>query len=102
MNRNEFLQGSLALRELRVLIFGIAISFFQNHPADWTGRGFEQIVQTFHRKSKAKRAVMGGFEQKKKTSSIRGGTRSGGQSSWSENHIQRLTLHQLISFKIVK
>jgi hypothetical protein len=33
---------------------------------------------------------------KNKTSSIRGGTRSGGQSSWSENHIQWLTLHQLI------
>jgi len=37
---------------------------------------------------------------KNKTSSIRGGTRSGGQSSWSENHIQWLTLHQLIFFDI--
>jgi hypothetical protein len=35
---------------------------------------------------------------KNKTSSIRGGTRSGGQSSWSQNHIQWLTLHQLIFF----
>jgi hypothetical protein len=37
---------------------------------------------------------------KNKTSSIRGGTRSGGQSSWCEDHIQRLTLHQLIFFDI--
>jgi hypothetical protein len=41
-----------------------------------------------------------GLWGKNKTSSIRGGTRSGGQSSWCEDHIQRLTLHQLIFFDI--
>jgi hypothetical protein len=36
------------------------------------------------------------LNRKNKTSSIRGGTRSGSQSSWWKNDIRLLTLHQLI------
>ena len=102
---NESLQGSHALRELDVHCFGIATSSFR---ITWLieREKVDQIVRLFTasssktqiRQCRRRRSIL----VKKKTSSIRGGTRSGGQSSWSENHIQRLTLHQLISFEIIE
>src|SRR5262245_27736800 len=48
------------------------------------------------KKNRCRTDIFGNRKIKKKTSSIRGGTRSGSQSSWWRDDIRRLTFHQLI------